>query len=142
METEEMAIPRSKYARAFYRCADKRRVEASILFKADQFTGAVYLGGYVAEFILKALNLESTPANRQLDLMEELKRIGHNLTRLLELYQQKGGSRPPAVVARAFTLVGDWSSELRYDPKEVDPRDAERFLEAVDTVYRWADGRI
>ncbi len=137
-----MAIPRSRHARTFYRCADKRRVEAAILFKADQPTGAVYLAGYVAEFMLKAVLLETTPASQQESFLEDLKKVGHNLTKLLELYQQRGGSRPPPEVARAFTLAGDWSSEIRYDPREVDPVDAERFLEAVDTIYEWANGRI
>jgi len=136
-----MGVPKSKFARSFYRCADKRRVESRILFKADQPTGAVYLAGYVTELMLKALNLENTPANQQEALLDNLKRIGHSLTGLLELYYQKGGSRPPPDVTRAFTLVGDWTS-IRYDPKEVDPVDAERFLEAVDTVYRWVDGRL
>ena len=140
-----MAVPKSKHARLFYRCADKRRVEAGILSKADQPTGAVYLAGYVVEMMLKALLLENTPAKRQESLLEELKRIGHNLTRLLEFYHQRGGSKPPPTVTRAFTLVGDadqWSSDLRYDPKDVDPGDEETFIEAVDQIYRWVDGRL
>jgi HEPN domain len=139
-----MAVPKSRHARRFYRCADLRRVEASILMKAEQEqpTGAVYLAGYVVELMLKALNLEATPAREQEPLLEILKRIGHNQTRLLELYLQKVGGRPPSEVVRAFTLVSDWSSEIRYDPKEVKCIEAERFLEAVDVVYRWADGRL
>jgi HEPN domain len=137
-----MAMPRSKDARLYYRCADKRRVEASILIKAAQPTGAVYLAGYVVECMLKALNIEAQPGNLQGSRLEELKRIGHNLTRLLELYRQKGGSCPPPEVTRAFTLVGDWSSEIRYNPKEVDLVEAEEFLEAVDQIFRWADGRL
>ena len=137
-----MAIPRSKDARLFYRCADKRRVEASILIKAGQPTGAVYLAGYVAELMLMALILENTPANQQESFLEDLKRIGHNATRLLELYQQKGGSRSPPNVIRAFILVSDWSTEIRYDPREVRLLEAERFLRAVDEVYRWADGSL
>ena len=90
-----MAFPKSKVARAFYRCADRRRVEALILFRAGQPTGAVYLGGYVAEFMLKALILEYTPARRHATLLDDLKKIGHSPTRLLELFWQKGGNRPP-----------------------------------------------
>jgi HEPN domain-containing protein len=131
-----MACPKSKHARLYYRCADRRRVEANILLKADQPTGAVYLAGYVVELMLKALNLANTPANQRESLPEDLKRIGHNTVRLLELYQHKGGSRPPPNVVRALTLVGDWSSEIRYDPREVPLQEAERFLKAVDKVYR------
>jgi hypothetical protein len=141
-KTEGMAVPKSKHARLFYRCADKRRVEASILIKADQPTGAVYLAGYVVELMLKSLNLENTPPNQQKRLLEDLKRIGHDITRLLELYLQRGGSHPPPNVIRALTLVSDWSSDIRYDPQEVRLREAERFLRAVDEVYQWADGRL
>jgi hypothetical protein len=137
-----MAVPKSRNARLYYRCAYKRRVEASILIKAAQPTGAVYLAGYVVEFMLKALNLEITPPNQQESLLEVLRRIGHDLTRLLELYQGKGGGRPPPSVVRAFALVSHWSSEMRYDPKEVKLPEAERFLRAVDEVYQWADGRL
>lgn len=137
-----MAIPKSKYARAFYRCADRRRDEARILFRADQPTGAVYLAGYFVEFMLKALVLENTPPSQQDKLREELKKTGHNLTALLEGYFKRGGSRPPPDVTRSFALVSDLSSEIRYDPREVDPGEAERFLEAVDNVYRWANGRL
>ena len=97
-----MAIPRSKSARLYYRCADKRRVEASILIKADQPTGAVYLAGYVVELMLKALAIENSPPNQQESVLEEVKRIGHNLTKLLELYEQRGGSRPPPNVIRFY----------------------------------------
>jgi hypothetical protein len=137
-----MAMPRSRDARLYYRCADKRRVEASILIRAAQPTGAVYLAGYVVECMLKALNIETQPDNLQGSRLEELKKVGHNLTRLLELYLEEGGSRPPANVVRAFTLVNDWSSEIRYDPREIMPAEADRFLKAVDEVYQWVDGRL
>lgn len=137
-----MAMPKSKDARLYYRCADKRRVEASILSKAAQPTGAVYLAGYVVECMLKVLIVETRTGIPQERLLEDLKKIGHNFTRLLELYLQGGGSRPPAGVVRAFTLVSDWSSEIRYDPKEVQPSEADKFLDAVDEGYRWADGRL
>ena len=137
-----MSVPKSRDARLYYRCADKRRVEANILVRAEQPTGAVYLAGYVVECMLKALILENRPSNQQAECLEELKKLGHNLTRLLELYVAEGGSRPPPEVARAFSLVSDWSSEIRYNPKELKALEAERFLRAVDLFYLWADGRL
>ena len=41
-----MAVPRTKEARLFYRCAKQRLVEARVLQKAFMPTGAVYLAGY------------------------------------------------------------------------------------------------
>ena len=137
-----MAMPKSRDARLYYRCAEKRRVEASILIKAVQPTGAVYLAGYVVECTLKALNIETQPADQQAGRLEHLKKVGHNLTRLYELYFEDGGSRPPTDVMRAFQFVSQWSSEIRYNPKEVKLVEANRFLKAVDEVYRWTDGRL
>ncbi len=137
-----MAIPKSIDARRFYRCANRRGIEAGILFEADQPTGAIYMAGYVVECMLKALIIESRPDRFRGDLLEQLKRIGHNITRLLDIYYQSGGSRPPVVVLKAFTLVGEWSSEMRYDPRESPPSDAEKFLKAVAQINQWIDGRI
>ena len=98
--------------------------------------------------MLKALVIESTPPNQQESILKEVRRIGHDLTELLELYKRRGGSHPPPNVVRAFTLVSDvgseiyWSSHLRYDPKEVKLKEAERFLKAVDEVYHLANGRL
>ena len=82
--------------------ARQRRVEASILIQAAQPTGAVYLAGYVVECMLKALNLETQPGHLQGSRLEELKRIGHNLTRLLGTlsagrWQPSSSERRPCV---------------------------------------------
>lgn len=57
-----MAVPRSKEARRFYRCAKQRLVEAQVLQNASMPTGAVYLAGYSVECILKALLFSVVPA--------------------------------------------------------------------------------
>ncbi len=137
-----MAMPNSDDARAFYRCAYLRRLEASILDKAGQPTGAVYLAGYVVELMLKALIVEGRPSTSRADAVAELKGMGHNLTRLTETYRREGGSRPPREVALALGLVGDaWDPAMRYNPRLVPASFANRFLKAVDAIYSWADGR-
>ncbi|MEO6809472.1 MAG: HEPN domain-containing protein [Isosphaeraceae bacterium] len=138
-----MGVPGSRDARQFYRCSDRRIVEARILRKADQTTGAVYLAGYSVECILKALILE-TLASHSRDKMLKLFRghLAHNFEWLREQYLLNGGSRFPANINRAFMLVSDWSTELRYEPKSIKPEEADRFLDAADEIIRWADGRM
>ena len=41
-----MAVPKSREARLFYRCAKQRFDDAAVLRKAEHTTGAVYLAGY------------------------------------------------------------------------------------------------
>ena len=74
------------------------RLEATILLKALQPTGAVYLAGYVVECMLKSLMYRDA-AYRSIseeDELEELKRIGHNLTRLYSSFTDIDGGSPPA----------------------------------------------
>jgi HEPN domain len=138
-----MSVPRSRDARLFYRCADLRLVEARILRKADQTTGAVYLAGYGVECMLKALILEATRSNKREEMMASFRGMaGHNFDWLRNQYLLSGGIRFPPAVARAFTLVSDWSTELRYDPSSIDPEEADAFLDAADEIIKWADERI
>ncbi|CAN5774022.1 hypothetical protein BH23PLA1_BH23PLA1_28410 [soil metagenome] len=108
-----MGLPGSQDARRFYRCADRRIVEAKIRRKADQTTGAVYLADYGVECILKSLILEIlTPVARDEMLRSFRGNRAHDFQWLREQYLLNGGNRLPANVARALTLVSDWSGLL------------------------------
>ncbi len=65
-----MAIPSSRDARLFYRCAFQRYEEAGVLLEAGYTTGAIYLAGYGIECILKSLVLMAVPADNQADVMK------------------------------------------------------------------------
>jgi hypothetical protein len=142
-----MAIPASPDARLFYRCAFQRYEEANVLLRAEFTTGAVYLAGYLAgygiECILKALVLMAVPA---LDRPEVLKSFrgskAHEFEWLRTMYLSQGGSRFPRDITQHFTLVNDWSTDLRYVPRMVRIDEAEAFLTAAVAIIRWADGRL
>lgn len=138
-----MGVPSSLEANRFYRCAARRMVEARILIEAGQTTGAVYLAGYGVECMLKALILESLPAGRRPAKLRSFRTVkAHDLAWLMKQYLDQGGSRYPAEVARAFTLVREWSTEIRYDPRDLRQPEADRFVEAAETVVLWAKGRL
>ena len=138
-----MAIPHSRDARLFYRCAFQRYEEAQILVKAGKTTGAVYLAGYGVECLLKALILEAVPASGRPDILKSFRGTkAHQYEWLHGIYSTNGGARWPAEMARHLTLVNDWSTELRNIPASVRPEDAEAFMHAAAAIMAWADGRL
>jgi hypothetical protein len=138
-----VAIPASREARSYYRCAFQRYDDAQVLQRAEHTTGAVYLAGYGIECILKALILEGqSPALRQSVLDSFRGSHAHDYEWLRSRYLLNGGARFPKVVTVAFTLVQGWSTEMRYLPRTWRADDADAFLAAAGTILRWADGRL
>ncbi len=138
-----MAIPASSEARLYYRCAFQRQEDAQILLRADHTTGAVYLAGYGVECILKAMILSAlTPAARAVMLSSFRGARAHDYEWLRTQYLQNGGPRFPREITEAFTLVNDWSTDMRYLPRTLKADEAEGFLSAAENIIRWADGRI
>jgi hypothetical protein len=138
-----MAIPGSIDARLYYRCAFQRYEEAEVLLAADYSTGAVYLAGYGIECILKALVLMSVVAGAQPDTLKSFRGSkAHDYEWLRSVYLTNGGARFPSEITQHFTLVNDWSTDLRYTPRSVRRGDAEAFLAAAVAIIRWADARL
>jgi len=138
-----MPIPASPDARLFYRCAFQRQEDAEILLRADRTTGAVYLAGYAVECILKALILSAlAPAARRATLESFRGARAHDYEWLRTQYLENGGARFPRETTRAFTLVNDWSTDLRYSPRTLRADEAEGFLAAAGQIIDWADGRF
>jgi HEPN domain-containing protein len=138
-----MAVPTSIEARLFYRCAFQRHDDAQILLRADHTTGAVYLAGYGVECILKALVLaDLAPAARTAMLDSFRGARAHDYEWLRTQYLQNGGARFPREITKAFTLVNDWSTDLRYLPRTSRTEEAVGFLSAAERIIRWVDGRL
>ncbi len=138
-----MAIPSSSDARLYYRCAFQRFEEAQVLLQAAYTTGAVYLAGYGIECILKALVLMGVPARARPDTLKSFRGSkAHEYEWLRSLYLTNGGARFPREITQHFTLVNDWSTDLRYTPRSVRAEEAEAFLAAAVAIIRWSDGRL
>jgi len=109
-----MGVPRSIEARIYYRCAFHRFEDALILLRADRTTGAVYLAGYSVECMLKALILSTVPAKKRLDVFQSFRGpTGHDFDYLRNQYRLNRGAPFPREVNQSFTLVNDWSTDLR-----------------------------
>ena len=138
-----MSIPASKDARLYYRAAFLRYEEAEVLLKADYTTGAVYLAGYGIECILKALVLMAVTAGARRDTLKSFRSSkAHDYEWLRSLYLSNGGARFPPEITQHFTLVNDWSTDLRYTPRSVRADEADAFLASAVVIIRWADGRL
>jgi HEPN domain len=138
-----MAIPASIEARLYYRCAFQRHDDAQVLIRADHTTGAVYLAGYGVECILKALILEGlAPAACRAMLDSFRGARAHDYEWLRTQYLENGGARFPRNITEAFTLVNDWSTDIRYLPRTLRAEEAEGFLSAARDIIHWADGRL
>jgi HEPN domain-containing protein len=137
-----MTRRKSSDSRFFLRCALMRFEEAMVLFDAGFTTGAVYLAGYAVECVLKALLLSTVPASQRPSVLASFRgNLGHDLVWLCERYYACGGTRFPKAAARSFTLISDWSTDLRYSPRK-EFEEADAFLRAAEAVLFWAKVRL
>jgi hypothetical protein len=138
-----MAVPGSKESRLFYRCAKQRYEEARILLKAEKPTGAVYLAGYGIECMLKALVLSVIPSIRADAILQSFRgNRAHNYQWLRAQYLVNGGAALPREVNQCFTLVDQWSTDLRYMPGTIKAERADSFIGAARVIIHWADTRL
>ena len=140
-----MALPDSCEARPFYRSAIHRYEDALILLQAapEHSTGAVYLAGYGIECILKALILNTLAQADRTEMLRSFRGArAHDYSWLRYEYLRNGGPSFPANIRQAFTLVNDWSTDLRSDPRQQEQEDAKDFLDAARTILTWAKERM
>ena len=141
-----MGVPRDRETRRYYQCAFQRYDDARVLLRAGKTTGAIYLSGYAVECILKALILSSVPkANRVAASRDFRGSKAHDYEALRRRYRRgpKGTTvNFPPEINQAFTLVGWWSTDLRYAVGEVPEREAVGFLRETKVLLDWAEMRL
>jgi hypothetical protein len=137
-----MGLPNATEARPFYQSALQRFEDAEYLLAANRTTG-VYLAGYSVECMMKALILANAPAGRRVEILGHFRGgRGHDYDWLRARYFEQGGPPFPTDIARQFSFVDSWSTDLRYRAGALNPRDAEVFLRAARAILDWADGRL
>jgi hypothetical protein len=138
-----MALPASTDARRFYQAAKQRFEDGGFLLEAGRTTGAIYLAGYSVECMLKALILSRLSARRRIAVLQQFRgRKAHEYGWLQRKYFQSGGQPFPATISKAFALVNTWVVELRYEPGTSKYEDAAAFVDGVEAILLWADGRL
>ena len=117
--------------------ANERLRDANVLLKQKRYNGAVYLGGYVIECLLKAaicvyLNRDNLPPNYRI----------HNLVGLLNSSGLLDALKSNRQIYRSFLIVKDWGVGIRYYGKHFKSTESGRFLVAVKEVRQWILRRI
>jgi hypothetical protein len=131
-------------ANVYRQAAILRLAEAEYLKEAHP-SGAIYLGGYVAECMLKwaicrrngIIYLEDLPDQKLANRLTSAR--GHDLDLLLD----SSGLRPllesDHELEEMFNQIAVWSVTLRYSPKTGDRRKAFRFLAGVNELRIWLE---
>ena len=112
--------------------AYERLRDARVLARREnkRYTGAVYLGGYVIECLLKAAicveqRTERLPAKyRTHELEALLEATGYRLTMTTE-------------IASKFRIIVGWNVMLRYQGRQYKAQDARTFLANVEVIRQW-----
>jgi hypothetical protein len=113
-----------------------------ILERGKRTRSAVYLAGYTVECMLKAMILSSVPPKKSLAISASRELHTHDFDKLKALYLIHGGPPFPKDVVRDFLTLTAWDTELRYRPSNPKYPQAARFLQAVERIAIWADGRL
>jgi hypothetical protein len=138
-----VGTPRDQTARFYYRAANQRWDDAQFLLDAGRELAAVYIAGYAVECLLKALILTQVPAHERDRVLKSFRGgKAHDYDWLRDVYYRRGGSRFPPAVVQAFTVVGSWSVDLRYQPGTLDAEEADEFFAQARVVLDWAATRL
>lgn len=128
-----------------YRQAAIARLAEAEYLKDAYPSGAIYLGGYVVECMLKwaicqrkgTIYLEDLPDQKLSERLTSAR--GHDLEFLLD----SSGLRPfleeDDELEAMFTQMSTWSVALRYNPKAGNRRYAFRFLAGVRELRTWLE---
>lgn len=107
---------------------ERRRVDMEVLLRAKRYDGAVYLGGYVIECLLKAavcqwIDEETLPQRYMV----------HDLQWL----RQQAALTVPQHLRRRWERVVDWDVSVRYSSQVVSAQRGRDFVDAVEVIRRW-----
>jgi len=110
----------------------ERLRDARVLARREnkRYTGAVYLGGYVIECLLKAAICVEQGTERL-----QRKYQTHELEELMEATGYRTGMTPE--LAAKFRAIVSWNVLLRYQGRQYQAKDARTFLENVEVIRLW-----
>jgi HEPN domain-containing protein len=115
----------------------ERFADAKVLLRQKRYNGAVYLGGYVIECLLKAavcvqLRRDTLPGEYRT----------HELEPLLRSSGLEADLKADQRLASRFYTANIWCVDVRYQGAHVSAAEARDFVEAVQEVQQWIQTRI
>lgn len=126
-----------KSSRDFLRAAAQRLAAANVLYRETLNLDAQYIGGYTVECALKALILDRTPANQQVETLQNITRGAnwHRAETLLGKLRELGVTLPPQLARRMRQF--DWTTNLRYETGRADTGETRALLKTAELIYTW-----
>jgi len=129
-----------------YRQAAIARLAEAEYLKKEHPAGAIYLGGYVIECMLKwaicqrhgKIYLEDLPDQKSAERVIGAR--GHDFDFLLDVSGLRPLLKRDNQLYRNFGQMSFWSVKLRYNPKLGNIRSAVRFLASVNELRDWLEG--
>jgi hypothetical protein len=129
-----------------------RRDDAQVLLDAARWRGAMSLGGYSVECLIKSKLMQKFGCRTPASLDQELKESGlifaqatmytHQFESLLRVSGHLDRLRTDVKIWPSFTIVNRWVPAWRYDPDLSKREEAEDFFDAVDRIASWIRGNI
>lgn len=135
----EDIMPSMKYVSLKY-VSELRMTDATCLFQAQRYDGAIYLCGYAIEMALKAriCKLHKWDALSPKNSKFKIAIQSHNFVELLELAGlQKELEEAPEYVKTSWKSMLEWSPELRYEVKNRKQPQAGRLFSSSLNVFKW-----
>lgn len=129
-----------------------RLLDARTLLDNGRWRGAMYIGGYAVECLLKAKLMRVFGCHHLAELQLELRKRGilaedatvylHSLQDLMNLTMQMHRLRQDPAIRARFREANRWVPAWRYSPDRASRDQAESFLGAVESVCRWIDNNV
>ena len=92
---------------------------------------------------MKSLILSVVAPGRTVSVLQSFRgHRAHDYEWLRQQYFDNQGLDFPRAINMHFTLVSDWSTELRYVAGKMKADDAEDFLAAANGIIEFAKGRL
>jgi len=138
-----MASSKDIEIRLYRRVAEARLEDASFLFEHGRNSASMYLAGYVVECALESLLLSVIPLNKRQETALSFRGSwAHDYDSLITRYRRSGGIVFPKNIQRALYIVKEWTTDMRYNPRQIKLKDAKDFLIATHSIYSWMEGRM
>lgn len=130
----------------------QRLVDAQVLLNASRWRGAMYIGGYAVECLLKTKLMHIYDCKNLRELEDLLRRrsilpanrtvFTHQLEDLLRLTPGYNRLRQNRNVWHMFHEVNLWNPQWRYTAKHSTRQEATRFLTFSENIMRWIETNL
>ena len=130
----------------------QRLVDAQALLNASRWRGAMYIGGYAVECLLKTKLMHIYDCKNLGELEDLLQQrsilsadrtvFTHRLEDLLRLTPGYNRLKQNRNLWHMFHAVNLWTPQWRYTAKQATQQEAIRFLTRIENVIYWIDNNL